>query len=394
MESGKGPQPRRVGEILGLQEQQSLGRGESMYTKEKIAQHKLFFDLLTQELSLTKQDADIVAVLHILPDSIPLTDALAKIGDINTIVPKPKSVNQQVRAELAGVPLYDASRENILQVVERVSRPTVFLDIGGYFSSIVNELDHKLGENFRGIVEDTENGLQKYEKVGINYPFISVARSPLKENEDVMVGQAISFSAEALLRQHNILVSGLKVGVLGFGKIGRSVAQNMRQKQGSVTVHDTDNIRLTHAVSTGLETQTKERLLSESDAVCLATGNLSLSGEEFTKLKNGCWVFSVTSSDDEMDREWLEQNYTRENISDYAAKYTRGNHHFYLLNNGNAINFIHGTTIGDFILLVHAEILVAAHQLLTQQQPLDSNELDQATRDRICKVWLSLFRGS
>ena len=327
-----------------------------------------------------------------MPDSIPLTDALAKIGDINMIVPKPKSANQRVRAELANVPLYDTRRENVLQVVERVSKPTVFLDIGGYFSTIVNELDHKLGENFRGIVEDTENGLQKYEKVGINYPFISVARSPLKENEDIMVGQAISFSAEALLRQHTILVSGLKIGVLGFGKIGRSVAQNMRQKQGSIMVNDTDNIRLTNAVSAGLETQTKEKLLSKSDAVCLATGNLSLSGEEFTKLKNGCWVFSVTSSDDEMDKEWLEQNYTREDISDHAAKYTRGNHHFFLLNNGNAINFIHGTTVGDFILLVHAEILVAAHRLLTKQQPLDNNELDQSIRDRICKVWLSLFR--
>lgn len=365
----------------------------SLYTKEKLELHGRFFDRLINDLSLEKQDADIIAVLHILPDAIPFTQALSKVANINSIIPKPKSINKSAIERLDYSKILHIDRKDTESIMGKVREQTVFLDIGGYFSGIANELGEKIGDKFCGIVEDTENGLQKYEKLGLNFPFISVARSPLKENEDTMVGQAIAYSAEGLLRQHSVLVNGLSVGIIGFGKIGRSVAHNMRQKQGTVSVHDVDNIRLTHAVSSGFEAFNKEKILAESDVICLATGNISLSSDEYSKLKNGCWVFSVTSSDDELDKQWLEQNYTKEQISRYATMYSNGPHHFYLLNEGNAINFIHGTTVGDFILLVHAELLVAAHKLLTKQQPIDQHELDKETRDKICKTWLSIFKN-
>jgi hypothetical protein len=47
----------------------------------------------------------------------------------------------------------------------------------------------------------TENGLHRYlchEKPPC--PVFSVARSPLKDSEDYLVGQSVVFSAEALLR--------------------------------------------------------------------------------------------------------------------------------------------------------------------------------------------------
>lgn len=110
------------------------------------------------------------------------------------------------------------------------------------------------------------------------------------------------------------------------------------------------------------------------------------------KIKNGAWVFSVTSSDDELHKEWLDQNYQKERISEYAEKYTNGDKFFYMLNEGDAINFVHGTTVGDFILLVHAELLVAAHKLMTDGINPDEKELDRATRDKICEVWLTMFK--
>ena len=365
----------------------------SLYTKEKLELHRQFFDKLTNELQLTHEEADIIAVLHVLPDAIPFTEALTKIANIQLIIPKPKSINRDVIGQLDQRLITPLHRENIEDIFDKIKDKTVFLDIGGYFSRIVPKLKEKLGDKFCGIVEDTENGLQKYEESGIDFPFISVARSPLKENEDVMVGQAISYSAEGLLRQHSILVNGLNIGVIGFGKIGRSVAMNMRQKQAVVSITDINNARLTHAVSSGFEVSDRGGLLQESDVICLATGKTSLAGEDYTKLKNGCWIFSVTSSDAELDLQWLKQNYVAEQISQYATKYSRGSHYFYLLNEGNAINFIHGTTVGDFILLVHAELLVSAHRLMTGQQPNGQHELNKETRDKICKVWLSAVKG-
>lgn len=91
--------------------------------------------------------------------------------------------------------------------------------------------------------------------------------------------------------------------------------------------------------------------------------------------------------------QWLKQNYIAEQISQYATKYSKDSHYFYLLNDGNAINFIHGTTVGDFILLVHAELPVSVHRLMTGQRPDGQHELDKETRDKICKTWLSVIKG-
>ncbi len=351
-----------------------------------------FFSAIIKEFDLKKYDVDIVAVLHILPDSIPFVRALSHIGDIGVIIPKPKSINKNSLKELETFPIRQIGRDNICNVLKDLSRDTVFLDIGGYFSGIVDEIRAALGESFLGIIEDTENGLQRYENLDeIVFPFLSVARSPLKDNEDVMVGQAVAFSAEALLREHSILFNGLRVGVIGYGKIGKSVAQSVELKHGNAMVYDKDNVRLTHALSSGFEISGIENLLGLCDVVCLATGNKSLSSNDFSKLKNASWVFSVTSSDDEIDKEWLNFNYAQERISKYAVKYSKGDHYFYLLNEGDAVNFIHDAVVGDYILLVQAELLLSAYSLIAKNAGNLQREMSSDVRDRICRIWLSIF---
>jgi len=55
------------------------------------------------------------------------------------------------------------------------------INIGSYFSSSINMLKTKSGNKLLGVVEDTENGHQKYERTfSGKVNIISVARSPLK----------------------------------------------------------------------------------------------------------------------------------------------------------------------------------------------------------------------
>lgn len=63
-----------------------------------------------------------------------------------------------------------------------------------------------------------------------------------------------------------------------------------------------------------------------------------------------------------------------------------------MLHEGNAINFVHGAALGDFISLVQGELLVATHHLLTNAINPNQKELDKAMRDKICKIWLSTFK--
>lgn len=158
-------------------------------------------------------------------------------------------------------------------------------------------------ERFLGVIEDTENGVQKYESAGaLPVPVISVARSPLKNPEDHLVGQSIVFSTEALLRQRGDIFPGRKAAVLGYGKLGRSIAQELRSKGVRTIGRDHDPVRLAEAFSHGYEVlQDRSRALAGADLVLCATGNVSLSGENYAQLRNGAYLATVTSSDDELD---------------------------------------------------------------------------------------------
>jgi adenosylhomocysteinase len=371
----------------------------NQYLREKELKHHAFFSEVVHKLGLKKLDVDVIGVLHVLPDVVPFHRALTSLFEVARIIPKPRSINRVALARLPQEIVTRWKREdlaNISNVRHLLAKDRgtrfMFLDIGGYFASTGNELRKEFGERFIGVVEDTENGLQKYLRLpSLAYPVFQVARSPLKDNEDYMVGRAIAFSAEALLRSLCVLANGAQVGVIGYGKVGRSVAEEFRGNQGNVSVHDRAAVRLTHAYSRGFHVKSKAQLLGDSDIVCLATGNQSLLRDEFAHLKQGAFVFSVTSSDDEIDLSWLQANYRSEEVSEFVHRYENEHHSFYLFNNGNAINFVHGTTVGDFILLVHAEIMACAHELASGDHGAGIHDLSDAKRNAIAEVWLSHF---
>jgi adenosylhomocysteinase len=371
----------------------------NQYLKEKEEKHHAFFDEVIRKLKLKRAPCDVIAVLHVLPDALPFHAALSRIFNVSRIIPKPRSINQAVMDKLPRDVTVNATREDlrrydtVQELLEHNRNDDfVFLDIGGYFARTAGRVRKSFGARFRGVVEDTENGLQKYLGArDLQYPVLQVARSPLKDNEDYMVGRAIAFSAESLLRNLSILVNGKRVGVIGYGKVGRSVAEAIRLNQGNVSVFDNDHVRLTHAYSRGFGVLPKQQILHESDILCLATGNKSLSSNDFKHLKNGAFLFSVTSSDDEMDLTWVRSNYASDAVGQHVERYSHARHSFYLFNQGNAINFIHGNTVGDFILLVHAEIFLCAYALTRGAYPAGIHELDNETRDQICAIWLSLF---
>ena len=371
----------------------------NQYLTEKEEKHHAFFDEIIRKLKLKRTPCDLIAVLHVLPDALPFHAALSRIFNVSRIVPKPRSINPAVLDQLPPGVAVHATREDLRRyatVQELLAHNRhddfVLLDIGGYFARTARRVRERFGARFRGIVEDTENGLQKYLAArDLRYPVIQVARSPLKDNEDYMVGRAIAFSAESLLRNLSILVNGRRVGVIGYGKVGRSVAEALRLNQGVVSIFDHDHVRLTHAYSRGFGVLPKQQLLRESDILCLATGNKSLSSTDFKHLKHGAFLLSVTSSDDELDLTWVRGRYTSTPVGPHVERYRHARHSFYLFNQGNAINFIHGNTVGDFILLVHAEIFLCAYSLARRSYPAGFHELDNQTRDQICAIWLSLF---
>lgn len=344
-------------------------------------------------------DLSIFVVTHLLYDRPFFLDALSGIGHIEAIIPKPNSINSEVLKHVQKqFPILQLTREDlrdanvIIPYIKKSKSKVIFLDIGGYFSPIINFLKDTFPEKIIGVIEDTENGYQKYLSLpALNVPVFSVARSPLKDNEDFLVGGSVVFSTDAVFREYNVLFDYLQCGVIGYGKIGKSIAANLQKRNIKLFVHDYVAVKMIEAMNRGCYIVDKKKILEESEVIFCATGNQALLKEDFTQLKNGAFVVSVTSSDDEMDLSILDKTYFQQSVTAYITKYYNDNNYFYLVNKGNAVNFIHDAVIGSFIFLVQAEILLGLEQLYSQKLESGIHEVAMEMREDIAKKWLQVF---
>lgn len=275
-----------------------------------------------------------IVITHLLRDRPPFLAGIDKVAPVSVLLPKPKSVDSAARARVRSDLVIRELRRSHLQedgaavrlIGEAISvEPFVILDVGGYFAPLVSTISDAFGSRFLGVVEDTENGLQKYmEQRRHPVPVFSVARSPLKNAEDYLVGQSIVFSLESLLRSYGAIFQGRRATVIGFGKVGRSIASLLHTRRVSTTVFDINPVRMTEAMSHGFDVApTIERALVDADLILCATGHLSLSGSAFDGIRSGAFVATVTSSDDELDLRALRSSYREHRLDNHLTKFSR-----------------------------------------------------------------------
>ena len=368
---------------------------------------KPFFSTILQHVPADVES--IVIVTHLVPDVDEFVLALNDTIPVSAVIPKPSSVNGSVLSKIQrDVPILNYTRSAI------ASQPTAFLsdlkrrvsdkrfaiiDTGGYFSHVLDDIAKSNEFKLAGIVEDTENGHKKYESFlarndqcrELPFPILSVARSKLKEPEDFLVGQAVVFSADALLRECGMLLTGKQAVVLGYGKIGSSIAANLRARGVRVDVHDSNPVRQALACAHGYSSRSRAALLSQADVIFGATGNKSIGATDMETIKDGAFIFTATSGDDEIDgyHDILASRKPSALHARVCALASR-NGTTYLCNDGNAINFLHGGVLGPFIKLVQAELIFALSQLGTANRDRIRHLSDESKRF-IADLWLSHF---
>ena len=369
---------------------------------------RLFYENIISKARTTGENYIAVVVSHIIPDAVHYLRAIDTIVPIQTIVPKPNSIDEKtytiVRKDfkISHVCREDMAQDTeneVIRILENTNEKILLFDIGGYFAHIHETWPVTILERIALIIEDTENGYQKYEHVigdserkKQNYPFkvVSVARSPLKENEDLLVGQSVFFSADALMREDGKLIQYLKCGILGYGKIGRSIASHLLQRGVKPAVYDTNPLKRVSAFNELNRIPDRDSIIKESDILFSATGNKSLKIEDFRELKNGCYIFSVTSSDDELELEFTGE-YEKQEVRKHIFKYSNENmNYFFLVNDGNAVNFIYNAVMGDFIHLVRAEMILAINGL-PGYAPGKISTVPTDIRENIAESWLKVF---
>jgi adenosylhomocysteinase len=377
-----------------------------------------FFIGITREFPLDAHEGKstrTIIVTHVLPDAVEFLEAVGRQTNLIAIIPKPKSkdITTCKRLKDSGFPILDVEREQIVPaVLDALTKSgndrTVLMDIGGWFVPLLKELPGGVHKTILGIVEDTKNGERKYLEYARNnaLPFrvVSVAESELKANEDHLVGKSIVFSADAILRACGLVLDQLECGVIGYGKIGRSIAQHLMQRGIKPCVVEIDSLRSVTAFREGCTVRHRDWANRNVDVIFCATGSKATGIKDFRSLRSGTFIFSVTSSDDEFDWDMLPNEYRIKKHATWAniTVCDGEQNHFYLVNDGNAVNFLHDAVLWEFIQLVKGGIYRAMTNLIEgkQMEPLFANpdgigpgakqmfELDDEDQMRIARLWL------
>lgn len=397
-----------LGDQSGLEDLRKPVTHDLMVLPHADDRARRFFERLTVEILPKAAPCGVIVITHLLPGRPVFLDALNKFAEIKAIIPKPKSVHAPTRAVIErSYRLIDASREELndanraCEVFEQcsVTDRVAIMDIGGYFAVSAQAIQDRFPAGFLGVVEDTENGQQRYERLADRtFAMYSVARSPLKEPEDHLTGESVVFSMERILRLCGEVIYGRRAVVFGYGKVGRSAARTLASRGVRVSVVDTNPVRAIEASAHGFRVLEKRTGLATADLILGATGNFALRGDDFRYVRNGCFVASVTSSDDELDLADLTQRYTLESCSAFVTCYSRQGHYFYVMNNGNAVNFIDGGVLGPYVSLVQAEMMAALGCLLEdvgdRSADMSIKSVDSITRQRIAGLWIDVFNDN
>lgn len=342
--------------------------------------------------------------LHFLP-------VVNKIAPIKLLLPKPNTADPAISAKLRSkYPNHHLTREWALSAEavlatfdeKSVSGDLIFIDIGGYFAHSIDEIAQKYTRGrILGCMEGTENGVAKYRKTldTIGVPIYSVADSRLKYPENHLVGVSVVHSIESVVREIAEVLQGYRACVIGYGKVGRSVAEALRGRGVPTIVCDEDPIAQAEAAARGFTVmRSKKTALARSNLVIGATGNKSLGKQELSAIRPGTLIATVTSSDDEIDLESLATGWAIERgetgrgtpLTHYRGSSTS----FYLLNDGKTINFLHGAVIGPAIQLIEGEKLAAIHALIENngiRQDASIRSVTEENRKRVARIWVDHF---
>jgi adenosylhomocysteinase len=199
-------------------------------------------------------------ITHLLAERPAFLQAVGRVSNIAAVLPKPRSIDEGALREVSSMMQVDhldraafANPDRTVAYLETraAMQPVVVLDIGGYFAPSLHHACEQFSGEIVGVVEDTENGHQRYLALGkLPCPVFTVARSPLKDPEDYLVGQSVTFSAEALIRSRGDILHERPAAVIGYGKLGRSIAEILHAKHVGVTVYDSDPVRRAQALAT------------------------------------------------------------------------------------------------------------------------------------------------
>merc|ERR1712100_778025 len=111
----------------------------------------------------------------------------------------------------------------------------------------------------------------------------------------------------SIMRATDVMLSGKKVVICGFGDVGKGSAQSMKAQAAIVYVTEIDPICALQAAMEGFQVDTMENLVPVADVFITTTGNKDIiTLEHMSKMKNSAIVGNIGHFDNEIQMGQLE----------------------------------------------------------------------------------------
>jgi adenosylhomocysteinase len=183
---------------------------------------------------------------------------------------------------------------------------------------------HQFAAGIRGVSEETTTGVHRlYERAQNNsllFPGINVNDSVTKSKFDNVYGCRHSL-VDAIMRATDVLISGKRCLVLGYGDVGKGSVESLRGQYARVAVTEIDPICALQACMMGVEVVRLEDVVAETDIFVTATGNKAIiSAADMAKMKHNAIVCNIGHFDNEIDMAGLEAMAARGEIEKIEIK--------------------------------------------------------------------------
>lgn len=192
----------------------------------------------------------------------------------------------------------------------------------------------------KGAMEATTSGLHVLKNLHLPFPVFNWNDIPLKYlHNRYHVGDSI-WPAFSFITSMSLY--GRRVLVVGFGPVGKGIAERARDLGAMVYVTDLDPVRLVEARHLGLEPVELQEGLEHCQIIVTATGVEGiLRRDQLSRLLPGSIIFNAGHSNHEIDIEWLYRQ-SHQRIVPHIERFDLEKTHLYLLGQGSLLNLSAG----------------------------------------------------
>ena len=290
--------------------------------------------------------------LHVTTETAQLAQTLRAGGaQVALCASNPLSTQDDVAAALAakGFSIYARRGEDrrtyyrhILQVLK--TRPQITMDDGADLVSTIHQRFKDLAPHVLGSTEETTTGvirLKALAKEGkLLFPVVAINDAQTKFLFDNRYGTGQS-TLDGIIRATNLLISGLRVVVCGYGWGGRGVAMGSKGFGAHVIVCEVNPIRALEAVMDGYEVMPLIAAAAKGNLFITVTGDVNvITKAAFGRMKDGAVVANSGHFNVEVDLESLKRLSRRvRQVKPQVAEYTlKTGKRILILSEGRLVN--------------------------------------------------------